>query len=265
MQKAPVQWAAVLPIALVTALGLLPFVLYLLHRADPVLAVEATNALSSWTVRALLAGGACALLALLLYPPAPAWIRRFVDRQRRSWAVDRAPLLRARKELEHCETAQKHFEVARLAWIRTELPLVGPHAHRAVELDPSMPQAQHLLGQFLLEAGRPQQAAAAFAEAERLDPGHSFGEALLLEARARYVAGDREQALARFEQHQAQHGGGHRSNYWRAEALLAAGRREDAARAFAEAAKDPGQRLPTEENWFRALARVRCWRLGVRA
>ena len=29
-----------------------------------------------------------------------------------------------------------------------------------------------------------------------------------------------------------------------------------------EAATDPGQKLPAEENWFRALARVKCWRYG---
>ncbi|MCK5942288.1 MAG: hypothetical protein KAI24_09995 [Planctomycetes bacterium] len=260
--RPPRSWAQRLPLALVWGCAALPFVLYLAHRSDPVLAVQIANGLTTWALRVLLFGGAGALVALLFYPPFPAWVRRFVDRTRRSWTVDRAPLLQALKDLEHFETAQKHYEVARLAWIRTDHTLVGPHAQRAVELDPSLPQAHHLFGQFLLRLGALPQALLAFENAERLDPGHAFGDALLLQARALALLGQHDEALNRFERHAQVHGGGHRSDYWRGEALLAAGRTAEAAEAFRAAAKDPKQKLPAEENWFRALARVKCWRHG---
>ncbi|MGC6489599.1 MAG: hypothetical protein ACON4Z_18280 [Planctomycetota bacterium] len=260
--RAPLAWSSLAPLAAVWACALLPVGLFLVHRSDPVLAVELANDLATWSARLAIGGGVAGLLALLAYPPFPAWLRRFADRVRRSWTVDRAPMLQALKDLEHFETAQKHFEVARLAWIRTDLGLVGPHAARAVELDPSLPQAQHLLGLFLLRVGAPAQALLAFENAERLDPGHAFGESLLLQARALTLLGRDEQAVQRFERHAAAFGGSHRSDFWRAEALSAVGRSQEAAAAFRAAAADPGRRLPAEENWFRALARVRCWRLG---
>lgn len=263
--RAPLPWASLLPLGAVWAGALLPVGLFLVSRADPVLAVELGNSISLWVVRLLLAGGAAAVLGAWAYPPFPAWLRRFFDRARRSWTVDRAPLQKALQELQHFETAQKHFEVARLAWIRTDLSMVGPHAARAVELDPTMAQAHHLFGQFLLRAGALAQARHAFAAAERLDPGHSFGDALLMQARALALLGEHEHALARFEEHRAQHGGGHRSDYWFGEALAAAGRKEEAGASFRAAAADPKQRLPSEENWFRALARVKCWRFGGKA
>ena len=260
--RPPLPWASLAPLAALWACAALPFVLYVVHRADPVAAVELANDLVTWSLRAALGGGALGLLALLAFPPFPAWLRRHADRIRRSWTVDRAPMLQALKDLQHFETAQKHFEVARLAWIRTDLTLVGPHAARAIELDPSLPQAQHLLGQFLLRVGAPAQALLAFENAERLDPGHAFGEALLLQARALALLGRDDEAVQRFERHAATFGGSHRSDFWRGEALAAVGRAADAAEAFRAAAADPGQRLPAEENWFRALARVKCWRHG---
>ena len=263
--RAPLPWATLLPLAILWVCALLPVALFLVSRADPVLAVEVANTLSLWIGRLLLAGGALTVLGLLAYPPFPAWLRRFADRARRSWTVDRAPLLKALQDLEHFETAQKHFEVARIAWLRTDLSTVGPHAARAVELDPRMPQAHHLFGQFLLRVGATAQASRAFAAAEELDPGHAFGDALLMQARALALSGEHEHALARFEQHQAQHGGGHRSNYWRGEALAAAGHAEAAGEAFRAAAADPKRKLPAEENWFRALARVKSWRFGGKA
>jgi tetratricopeptide (TPR) repeat protein len=133
--------------------------------------------------------------------------------------------------------------------------------HRAaVELDPSLPQAHHLLGQFLLRLGALQPAREAFQNAERLDPGHAFGESLLLGARAAALAGRLDEALEDYARHAARHGGGHRSHYFHGEALAAAGRADEAARAFAQAAADPGQRLPPEEAYYRALARVKRWR-----
>ena len=255
-------WPSLVPLAAAWACALLPAALYVVHLQDPVLAVELANNLSTWTLRALLGAAALGALALLAYPPFPAWLRRYVDRIRRSWTVDRTPMLQALKDLEHFETAQKHFEVARLAWIRTDFSLVGPHAARAVQLDPSMPQAHHLLGQFLLRVGAAAPALQEFEAADRLDPGHAFGEALLLQGRALSQLGRNEEALARFEQHAATFGGNHRSDYWRGEALLAVGRTDDAAAAFRDAAKDPKQRLPAEENYYRALARAKRWRYG---
>jgi tetratricopeptide (TPR) repeat protein len=263
--KSPLPWASLLPLALVWGIALLPLVLYLLQTSDPVLAVETANALTTWSIRLVLGGGALSLLALIAYPPFPAWLRRFLDRIRRSWTVDCAPLQQALKDLEHFETAQKHFEVARLSWIRTDMMLVGPHAARAVELDPSMAQAHHLLGQYLHRVGALPQALLAFEAAERLDPGHAFGDSLLLQARVLFELGRHDQALERFAEHQRTHGGGHRSDYWRGEALAAAGRSQEAGDAFRAAARDPKQKLPAEANWFRALARVKCWRYGGKA
>lgn len=260
LARSPVAWAALLPALAVWCCALLPVFLYLLQRRDPVLAVEVANTLTGWMIRALLAGGGLCGAGLIFYPPFPAWIRRFYDRLRRSWTVDRQPLIKALADLEHFETAQKHFEVARLCWLRTDLGMVGPHAARAVELDPQMAQAHHLLGHYLARVGALPQALLAFTAAERLDPGHAFGEAQLMVARTLSLLGRHEDALASFERHSAEHGGGHRSDYWRGEALATAGRPKDAGRAFREAAADPGQKLPAEENWYRALARVKCWR-----
>lgn len=251
-----------LPLGLVAALALLPGVLYLLHLSDPVLAVRAAVALTRWVVLAVAAGAAVLLLGLLAYPPLPARIRLFVDRTRAAWTADQAALQRARAELEHFENAQRHLDVARLAWIRRDFGLLGTHAARAVELDAELPAARYLYGQFLLENARPAEAAAEFEATERLDPGHAFGNALLLQARAEHLAGDLDGALRDFDAHRAHYGDSHRSNWFHGEALLAAGRTDDARRAFADAAAAPPNRLPAEENWYRALARVRSVRLG---
>jgi len=260
-RKPMLRWS-LMPLVAVWCCALMPVALFFAHQVNPELAVEAANSMTKWSLRALVGGGALTMVGLLIYPPFPAWIRRFSDRVRRSWTVDRTPLLKALKDLEHFETAQKHFEVARLSWIRSDMTMVGPHAARAVELDPSMAQAHHLLGSFLLRVDALEHALLAFENAERIDPGHAFGDALLLRAQTLSRLGRLEQALKTFEQHRSVHGGGHRSHYWHAVALASAGRRGEAARAFREAAADPKQRLPAEENWFRALARVKCWRFG---
>ena len=85
-------------------------------------------------------------------------------------------------------------------------------------------------------------------------------EALVARARGLALAGRLDEALRAYEQHAASHGGGHRSHYFYGQALAAAGRPAEAAREFALAAADPGQRLPPEEAWYRALARVKRWR-----
>jgi tetratricopeptide (TPR) repeat protein len=253
---------SLLPLVAIWVCALLPLLYYLIYQADPTSAVSLAITAKLWSLRALItAAGAC-MLGVLFYPPLPAWFRRFVDRTRTAWTTDRAPLVRALSELKHFETAQKHYEVARLAWIRSDYQLVQSHARRAVELDDSLPHCQHLLGQFLLRMKQLPEALTAFAAAQALDPGHAFGESQLFLAHVQHLLGSLEQANATFADYHRQHGGNHRSNYWHGEVLLALGQRDAAKAAFARAAADPKMRLTAEENWFRALARVRCWRMG---
>lgn len=253
---------ALLPLVLCWLAALFPVALWLLDRRDPELAVEVAWTTRLWALRAASGAAAVGLLALLFYPPFPAWLRRTFERTRTRWSLDRTPLLRALSELQHLETAQRHLEVARLAWQRDELALVGPHVQRAVELDPGSAPALHLFGLFLLRVGEPRGASAAFAAAERSAPGHAFGDALLHAARAAFLAGDDHRALLLFAQHEREHGGAPRAHYWHGEALLLAGRRDEARAAFAAAAVQPRRKLTAEENWFRALARVKVARLG---
>ena len=103
-----------------------------------------------------------------------------------------------------------------------------------------------------------QRAAAAFHAAEQLDPGHAFGDALLHLGRCLHQLGDAT-ALATLRAHQQRHGGGPRSHVWFADALLRAGDHTAGVTALREAAAPPKQRLTAEENWFRAIARVRLW------
>lgn len=252
---------ALLPLGAVWVGALLPVGFYLLHQGDPELCVAIAIGAKRFAWQAMLAAAAAIVVGLLLYPPLPAWLRRFADRTRTRWSSDSAPLKRALSELNHFETAQKHYEVARLAWTRSDYRLVGSHTKRSVELDATMAHAQHLLGQFLLRIKSLPEAHRAFAAAERLDPGHAFGEALLHVAHLQQLTGDVDAALATFEQHEREHGASPRSNFWRGEALLAKGHMESAAAAFVAAAADPKMRLTAEQNWFRALARVRCWRI----
>ena len=254
---APRKLAGLLPLALAWALAVAPFAIWLIHQSSPEAAVAIKNGLALWSLRIALIVPLVALLAALAYPPFPAWLRLFLDRTRTGWTVDRAPLTRALSELRHFESAQRHYEVAKLAWLRNDLPLTGTHAARAVELDGTMAQAQYLHGQYLLRAKAPDRAREAFAAAEKHDPGHAFGNALLLQARATHLLGDVDSALELFAQHEREHGGGHRSNYWHGESLAARGRSDEATQRYAAAAEHPKQRLTAEENWFRALARVR--------
>lgn len=252
---------AMLPLGAVWVAALLPVVFYLLHWSDPELVVSLAITAKRLVWQAMLVVAAAVVVGLLLYPPLPAWLRRFVDRTRTKWSSDSAPLTQALSELKHFETAQKHYEVARLAWTRSDYRLVGGHARRSVELEATMPHAQHLLGQFLLRMKSLPEARNAFEAAERLDQGHAFGEALLHVAHLQHLTGDLDAALTTFVRHEREHGSSPRSNFWRGDALMAKGQVEAAAAAFVAAAADPKTRLTAEENWFRAQARVRCWRI----
>lgn len=255
------RWLAALPLTAVWIAALLPVALYLSHRSDPELTVRIANGTSLWGRRAAWASLALLAIAALLFPPLPAWIRLVAHRTRMAWAVDRAPLLQAIAELRHVETPHRHLEVGRLAWQRADLGIAGPHLERAVELDPSMPAAQHLFGLWLLRAGAPGPAHAAFAAAEALDRGHAFGDALLHAGRCEDLLGAHERAVATLAAHEARHGGSRRSAFWHGEALQNAGRLGEARARFVAAAATPTGRLTAEENWFRARARVRLWRL----
>lgn len=266
-QQAPViplraRLPALIPLGVVWVIALLPVGFYVLHLSNPQAVVSLSTIAKELTLQALLVAAIAAIAGFLLYPPLPAWVRRYLDRTRTKWSADRAPIARAIAELKHFETAQKHFEVAKLAWIRSDYVLVAAHAKRSVALDGTLPAAQHLLGLISLRTDALPAALQAFTAAERLDPGHAFGDAQLHIAHLQHLLGDLNASLASFEQFTRAHGNNHRSNFWHGEALLAAGKSDEAAKAFHAAAANPKTRLTSEENWFRARARVRCWRIG---
>jgi tetratricopeptide (TPR) repeat protein len=253
---------ALIPLSTIWVIALLPAGFHLLHLSNPQAAVSLATTATELTLQALFVTAAAALFGFLMYPPLPAWVRRYIDRTRTKWSADRAPMAHAISQLKHFETAQKHFEVAKLAWIRSDYALVAAHAQRSVALDSTLPSAQYLLGLISLKTNALPEALAAFSAAEQLDHGHAFGQALLHQAHVEHLLGDQNSSLASFEQYIRAHGSNHRSNYWYGETLLAAGHSDAAAGAYQAAAANPKTRLTAEENWFRARARVRCWRIG---
>lgn len=255
---------SLLPLAATWIAALLPVALYGIYHSNPEFAVVVALQMKQWSLRILMLAIIATAIGVIFYPPLPAWLRRLVDRTRTKWSADRAPLLRALSELKHFETAQKHFEVAKLAWIRCDYELTGVHIRRSVQLDPSLPAAQYLLGKFALSSDARTEALSAFTAAEHLDTGHAFGSAQLHKAHLQHLTGNLSGSLQTFASYFRKHGGSHRSNYWHAEALLDAGQNQAAAVAFQTAAADPKMRLNSEENWFRARARVRCWRITAK-
>jgi tetratricopeptide (TPR) repeat protein len=251
--------AAHLPLAAVWLVAVWPVVLWLVHCSDPEHAVEVAQRAARTAVAAgwLLAG--TTVVACLLFPPAPAWLRRTWVRTWTNLSTDQAPLQRARAELQHFETATRHAELGRLLRLRRQHDEAIVHLQRAVQLDDGIATAWHQLGLALFAQAEWEQAAEAFRRAERLDPGHAFGDALLHLGRAQHEQRD-PQALATLQEHQRRHGGGARSHLWLADALLRVGDRAGARAALRAAAAPPRQRLSAEDNWFRALARVRLWR-----
>lgn len=252
---------AALPLTIVWLMAAWPFVLWLVHRQDPVLAVTMAQTLRHAATTALwwLVVGALGLC--VLFPPAPAWLRLAWHRTWRQLGTDAAPLRKALAELGHFASAARHLDTARLAWQRGQTTLAHEHVRRALELDDSIASAWHLLGLITFDARAFAEAAAACARAEALDPGHAFGDALLLHGRARCLLGEAD-GLALLQQHQQRHGGGARSHLWLAEALQQRGESAAAVAALRTAAAKPAQRATPEEQWYRALARVRLWRRG---
>lgn len=257
----PTRTLRALPLLLLWLLAAWPVVLWLVHRSDPVAAVHLAVRVQriAWTTAVwLLAGSA---LVCLLFPPAPAWLRLVWHRQWRRLGTDPAPLRKAQADLQHFASGPRQLEVARLFWQRGQPEQALHHAQLAIELDDTIASAWHQLG--LAEFARRQlpAAAAAFARAEALDPGHAFGEALLLLGRCRHLLGEGD-ALSLLQQHERRHGGNARSHLWLAEALRAAGDETAALAALRTAAAKPRQATTPEEQWFRALARVRLFGRG---
>lgn len=253
----PGQRVALLLVWLAAAV---PVLLWLTQRGDPELAVALVAGGTRWFMRLALGAGGLLLVAALLFPPVPAWLRLRWHELRLSLTSDRGPLLRALGELQHFASAQRHYEVGRLALLRREFAVAMPHLQAALQLEPQMAAAHHQFGLLLFRHGQLGAAAAAFARAEELDPGHAFGDALLYLGRCLDLAEHHQRAVDVLRRHAQRHGGNRRSHYWLALALQATGDRAGAAAALAVAAAPPTQALTAEENWFRALARVRLWR-----
>jgi tetratricopeptide (TPR) repeat protein len=249
------------PLAIIWLCALWPVALWLVHRADPVLAVRIARDTSHALTVALASVLAIAVVLGLFFPPAPAWVRRSCSRVWRSLTMDSLPLLKAQSELQHFETAARHAEIGRMLRLRRRNEQAVFHFVRAVELDAGIASAWHQLGLILFSQRDWPRAANAFLRAETLDPGHAFGDALLHHGRALHELGDAH-ALDVLREHQRRHGGGPRSHLWLADALLRAGERDAAIAALRVAAAPPSQRLSADENWFRALARVRLWGKG---
>lgn len=229
----------------------------LLSGQQPSLAVALAQQLSWWTSRIGWGCFALLALALLLLPPARAGLRLLGSNLRLSLASDRGPLLRAQSELAHLATAQRQFEVGRLAYLAREWELALVHLHHALELQPNYPAALHNYGLVLLRLGHVANAATTFAAAEQLEPGFAFGDALLHLARCEDLAGQHQAAINHFAQHRQLHGGGTKSQYWHAQALAAAGETVAAQAMFQQAATTPTRRDTPEEQWYRAWARMR--------
>lgn len=252
-----------LALAAVWAAALLPPMLWLAHASDPALAVRVLQGVRGAATTAAVVLGVLGAILLALYPPFPAWLRLLLHRVRLSLASDRGPLLRAIGELKNFESAHRHLEVGRLALQLGDLDTAEPHLLRARELEPTLAAAHHQIGLLALRIGDLPVAFDAFTRAESFDPGHAFGDAMLLGGRCLHLMGDHRNAASVLREHTRRHGGSRRSSYWLGEALLGIGDRAGAADAFATAAAPPTQKLTAEENWFRARARMRRWRGGA--
>lgn len=248
--------AFTLPLVVVWLLAVWPFVLWLAHRSDPVLAVHLADGAAS-ALRTTAWWSAIGFVALcLLHPPLPAWLRLVGHRAWRRMSTPEAPLRQALAALAQFESAARHLDVARLAFQRQLPQASANHAARAIALDPSPASAWHLLGLSLVDLGKLDDALHAFEQAEARDPGHAFGEALLQQGRLLFLRGD-PAGLALLQEHERRHGGGARSHLWLAEALDRAGDRVAATAALRTAAAKPNHAASLEERLFRARARAR--------
>lgn len=261
MRRDPPTVVRNLPLVGVWLLAAWPVLLWLLQRSDPGLAVAVAHRTSAmlWSMLWWTLGGG--LLACLVLPPVPAWLRWQGGRIWRGLSTDQAPLRRALAELRHFATGPRYAEVGRLARLRDQNALALEHLLRAVELEPAAASSWYQLGLVQFADGQWAAAAESFRQAEERDPGHAFGDALLRRGRALHQLGDGA-ALPLLVNHQSQHGGGPKSHLWLAEAYQRAGDRGAAIAALRTAAAPPSTKLSAEENWCRARARVRLWGKG---
>ncbi len=257
------RWGNLVPLGLVWVAVAVPIVLWLVHRADPELAVQVKLIALTWLLRALLVAAVLAAVACLAFPPAPAALRLAFARARLLLTSDRAPLTRALTELQHFESAARHLEVGRLALQLDETERAAKHLQRALELDGTVAAAHHQFGLVLLRAGHFEAALARFLDADRIEPGHAFGDALLFAGRTLFLLHRHEDGARLLRDHEARHGGGRRSHLWLGDALAAAGQTAAARAAWTAAAAPVTAALTAQENWCRALARVRLWRRGA--
>ena len=257
-----------LSIASLSALWLLalwPVVLWSTAQTSPLSAVHlaqgvgATAAsVATWSLGIL---GVC----LLVWPPFPAAIRLGVARVRAVLTADRGTMMRNLAELRHIETPARHWEIGRLALQIGEDRLAAVHLQRAHDLEPGHIGTLYAIAQLQLRLRQPQAARAVLTQVVEQDPGHAFGEAMLLLGRTTWELGEHAQGLAWLQRHQREHGGNRKSHCWLAEALLAAGDTAGARAAWQTAAAPSKQRHTAEENWYRAKAKVTLWRKGGRA
>jgi tetratricopeptide (TPR) repeat protein len=250
-----------LPLALVWVVAAWPVALWLVHAQEPAAAVRLVQGAAAafaaswpWAVGGLV--GAC-----VVYPPAPAFLRRALHRFRLGVMFDQQGLLKVLADLEQFETATRHLEAGRMLRVARKHEQAIPHLARAVELDESIAGAWHQLGLALFTLHQWPAAARSFERAENLDPGHAFGDAMLCFGRCLHEIKD-GRALLALETHARQHGGGPRSWLWLAEARARAGDAGGALAALRQAAAKPTVKLSPEDAWFRALARVRLWGKG---
>jgi tetratricopeptide (TPR) repeat protein len=217
---AAVAW---LPVALAVGIGLWPVLLWWIHQSDPERAVRLASGAAALARATLWTIGLGLPLALLLSPASRAFLRWRWQQAVRPLTLDHRPLQRALAEVK--------------------------------QLDPSMAKAWHELGLLCFGERQYRPAAEAFAQAERLEPGHCFGEALLLLGRCLFLL-NQPAALSVLAQHRSRHGGGARSGVWLAEVLDASGQAAAATAALQDVVVT-GQVATAEEAWFRALARLR--------
>jgi tetratricopeptide (TPR) repeat protein len=243
------------------AAGTWPLLLLAVYAASPLRAVHMQQFAATWSIRAFWTALGAGLVLALCYPPLPALLRLWAAGLLARLRADRGPLLRAQGELRGFETADRHLEAARAALAVFDPQAALPHLARALELDPALVAARHLLGSALLRLGRPAEARALLVDVVARDPAHAFGDALLLLGRACMLTGDPRAAAELLARHGQQHGGNRRSHFWLAQSLRAIGAGPAARAAFAvAAAPPPGRtRLTAEENWFRARARAALW------
>lgn len=238
----------------------LPVCLFAMHAKSPLMAVEFWQVTMAVLGRGLLWTLIAAFVLLLGFPPFPAYLRLWFSRAAARLTTDRGPFVRALTELRNLETAARHLEAGRAALACGDPRVAIPHLARALELDKEMLPARYQLGLALLEVSALPQARAVLHSVVLVDPGHAFGGALLTLARCAQLAGDRDAAVALFEQHAHAHGGNRKSHFWLGQARLGRGDRSGARAAFEVAAARNG-RLSPEEGFYRARARVALWRL----